>query len=348
MLVWVGLISFPLYLWHWPLLSFARIIEGGVPSPEVRTSAAVISVIMAWLTVRLVERPMRSGAHSRLKTCTLLILMLAVGCLGYSTYINEGFKSRGMAKLLLPFSEAKSDWGYTSTTMRNGEIEGLHYLAGQKKETVLFIGSSLMGQYFPRANLIYSSGPQKYSAVYASRNHCTPMPYFSSITTPENISCEYYYSAALKLARQESVSKVVFAANWPHFHENGKLTNSAKKFYEDLAGLVAQGKKVYILSNPPMSERFDPSNISSSYRAKIISGVVDFSVPRVDIEPGFYQYQEISKITGVIAINPFDYFCKDGACPAVRSGMPLYTDHAHIRAKYAESDATFIDEIVND
>ncbi len=57
--VWFGLISFPLYLWHWPLLSFARIVEGETPSRNILIAAVLISVILAWLTYRLVERPIR-------------------------------------------------------------------------------------------------------------------------------------------------------------------------------------------------------------------------------------------------------------------------------------------------
>src|SRR5207253_1659053 len=48
--VWVGLISYPLYLWHWPLLAFARIHDGDTPSKEVRLAALLLSFVLAWLT----------------------------------------------------------------------------------------------------------------------------------------------------------------------------------------------------------------------------------------------------------------------------------------------------------
>ena len=46
----IGLISYPLYLWHWPLLSLARIVEGRTPSLAIRVCAAGISVLLAWAT----------------------------------------------------------------------------------------------------------------------------------------------------------------------------------------------------------------------------------------------------------------------------------------------------------
>ena len=57
--VWIGLISYPLYLWHWPALAFARIVEGLPPSFRVRTVAVIACVIASVLTYRFVERPLR-------------------------------------------------------------------------------------------------------------------------------------------------------------------------------------------------------------------------------------------------------------------------------------------------
>lgn len=84
--VWFGLISFPLYLWHWPILSFARIVESEVPSRNIRIAAVVLSIVLAWLTYKLVERPLRFGTHGKVKVVTLVLLMTIVGSLGYYTY----------------------------------------------------------------------------------------------------------------------------------------------------------------------------------------------------------------------------------------------------------------------
>jgi len=77
-LVWIGLVSYPLYLWHWPLLSFARIIAGETPSPSVRIAAVAASIVLAWLTYQLVERPVRHGRKAPLVVPVLCTLMAAV------------------------------------------------------------------------------------------------------------------------------------------------------------------------------------------------------------------------------------------------------------------------------
>ncbi len=63
--VWIGLISYPLYLWHWPLLTFARIIEGGEPSPQIRIIALVVSAVLSCITYLLIERRLRTGGKKQ-------------------------------------------------------------------------------------------------------------------------------------------------------------------------------------------------------------------------------------------------------------------------------------------
>ncbi len=98
-LVWIGLISYPLYLWHWPLLSFARIMESATPSPMLRLGLVIISVVLAWLTYRLIERPIRSQARSRNLIRALCLSMLAVALAGEAVRKLDGVKWRMLSML---------------------------------------------------------------------------------------------------------------------------------------------------------------------------------------------------------------------------------------------------------
>jgi len=92
-MVWFGLISYPLYLWQWPLLSFARIVEGS-PSREVRAALVLASVFLAWVTYKVIEKPLRFGAHKR-TPLGLLLALLVTGLLGYSCIGNNGYEGQG-------------------------------------------------------------------------------------------------------------------------------------------------------------------------------------------------------------------------------------------------------------
>ena len=81
--IWFGLISFPLYLWHWPILSFARIIRNEVPSLSIRIAAIVLSIALAWVTVNFFEKAFRFGdSKIRLKLLALCGTILALGSTG--------------------------------------------------------------------------------------------------------------------------------------------------------------------------------------------------------------------------------------------------------------------------
>lgn len=98
-LVWFGLISFPLYLWHWPILSFARIVAGDVPDRNIRMAAVVLSVVFAWFTYALVERRIRFGGNSKVKVVSLFIIMMLLAYVGYNTYDRDGLAFRSVVKI---------------------------------------------------------------------------------------------------------------------------------------------------------------------------------------------------------------------------------------------------------
>jgi peptidoglycan/LPS O-acetylase OafA/YrhL len=92
-MVIVGLISYPLYLWHWPLLVGARTLWPDGPSTPMIFSMLALSFVLAWLTYRFVERPIRTG-RPRPKVIALTTTMMLVAGLGGWTWVQGGFPSR--------------------------------------------------------------------------------------------------------------------------------------------------------------------------------------------------------------------------------------------------------------
>ena len=97
--VLVGLISYPLYLWHWPLLSFARYHLLQEPSPSIKGGIIALAFLLAWMTYRFVERPIRFGVRGnqnwrRFAPITLVVLLCGVGIVGLITQKEQGFVGR--------------------------------------------------------------------------------------------------------------------------------------------------------------------------------------------------------------------------------------------------------------
>jgi len=91
---WMGRISYPLYFWHWPLLSFAAIVASGSPSVPVRVGIVLTSVVLAWVTTVVIERPVRFGGRMRWKIVAPCAAILALGHLGGMTYARHGLGFR--------------------------------------------------------------------------------------------------------------------------------------------------------------------------------------------------------------------------------------------------------------
>jgi peptidoglycan/LPS O-acetylase OafA/YrhL len=94
MMVGIGLISYPLYLWHWPLLSFAHLSLANGDSAWIKALCLALALALAWLTYRFLEAPLRrSGRVGRRAVC-LLAAMALVAALAYGTVRFRGFPGR--------------------------------------------------------------------------------------------------------------------------------------------------------------------------------------------------------------------------------------------------------------
>jgi peptidoglycan/LPS O-acetylase OafA/YrhL len=94
--VYLGLISYPLYLWHWPLLSFLRIaaVEDRATDRLLRILMVALALVAAMLTYRLVERPIRRRNDLERVGAWLGVLLLALGAWGVLMFVTEGFRWR--------------------------------------------------------------------------------------------------------------------------------------------------------------------------------------------------------------------------------------------------------------
>lgn len=143
--VWFGLISFPLYLWHWPVLSLIRIIEGKTPSIVVQSIAVLVSIVLAWLTYILVEKPVRFGRFNRISILFLVPIMFFIGSFGFSVNHNNGFQNRMIAKNALDFTYDTSQLGYLpcqDQTFLNENPLNYCFISTKGKVDAVIIGDS--------------------------------------------------------------------------------------------------------------------------------------------------------------------------------------------------------------
>ena len=100
--LWFGLISYPLYLWHWPILSYLHIIEGGTPHRNRTILAILFSILFAWITYKFIEKPIRFvGLKKGFRTFVLCGAFFLTGLLGLVVHFSDFKDSNGIEDVYL-------------------------------------------------------------------------------------------------------------------------------------------------------------------------------------------------------------------------------------------------------
>lgn len=133
--VWFGLISYPLYLWHWPILSFLQIVEGEMPHRDARILAVLLAILLAWLTLKLVESPIRFGYLKRkLNAIVVAVILFSVGGVGYYVSIADWSETNGYEDVVIPRKGFEHGFG-TSLKWYKGK-DGWLFLGNDYAQTV--------------------------------------------------------------------------------------------------------------------------------------------------------------------------------------------------------------------
>jgi peptidoglycan/LPS O-acetylase OafA/YrhL len=103
-MIYVGLISYPLYLWHWPLIASVRLVDGAEPGPAIKLVLVALTFGISMLSYHLVERPIRFGRFSRNKGLAPMLwaVLLCLGALGFTTFKAGGFPQRFVSETTAP------------------------------------------------------------------------------------------------------------------------------------------------------------------------------------------------------------------------------------------------------
>jgi peptidoglycan/LPS O-acetylase OafA/YrhL len=375
----IGLISYPLYLWHWPLLSFAYILTGHIPSVEIRVGIIFLSVLLSYITYVFIEKPIRFQGRLPRPVLVLSSIMgiLSFGfLLAYASILPGRLSNSMFAKNIE--TAATEDWNYPGGNMGkayNFKIVDTNIKASSK---ILFVGDSHIEQYWERAHFLSLQNNNTQSALFSTYGGCPPLPLINRFSTNNytKYSCDNFYSFSMKRAQEDDVKIVVLGANWQGYFSalhaepysaNNLLYLVAEKtkeplgfydseikdifavFKKDILRLKGAGKDVYIILQSPVGEEFNPlsmyGRLRDSVDIKTKKGLEKRKlVSRV--RPLSEHLQEIAFVTGARIIDPLDVLCPDGTCPAItQDGIPLYRDDNHMRPFYVKEKAVFIDQI---
>lgn len=214
-IVFVGLISYSLYLWHWPVLVFGRLHSDG-PLSNVETLALlVLAGALSCATYYLVEKPTRRPSSTKWIPVSACAALLSIGAVGLSVSYENGFPSRFPAE-----AQAVAAFSYDyRTSFREGECfltEGQPYdefqpcgLDGSaRKPSLLLWGDSYAAHLFKGYEHVLGS---QFQIVQRTASACPPIPGIAVAGRPY---CQDINEQVMALVADGRFSVVVLAAAW--------------------------------------------------------------------------------------------------------------------------------------
>jgi hypothetical protein len=376
-MTFIGRISYPLYLWHWPLFSFTRIVLGHPAQPAMAAGAIVIALAAAYATYRLVEVPIRYGGLGRKAVPALLagLVLLAVAGVALEARWITG---RLSGPLVSQWDAAANDWNFSGEDQIDERTGfGALTVTTRRDRKALFLGDSHIQQYWPRVRRIIDAHPDSArSAVFVSFSGWPPLPGINHWYHTKNSSG--FFDRAMDLAFQPDVDTVVIGAFWEFYFlgeyrpdrsvqevygvppsalqlDSPSTQAAFEQFQRAISRLVSSGRRVFIILSNPTSPLFEPvfptdirlsphlpSSLGSDNGSRIDAGPFEaFAAPVMN------RLRAIAAQTGAKVVDPRLTLCDGIICPATDSkGMPLYLDSNHLNGSNARERASFVDEML--
>jgi peptidoglycan/LPS O-acetylase OafA/YrhL len=330
-MVFIGRVSYPFYLWHWPLLALAAAaIPGDIPAPT-RAALVLAAFFLAAGTWRWVERPIhvmpmalpRRLVGATLVTCVALAVLVV--------QVADATRSSPLASD--PGSMAERDMPANMSRCHNLSIrpdqlpdETACILGGDAPPRVAIWGDSHALAFQPFATAV-AVGEGKTAIAY-SRDACAPAVGYDNGERPVAVARCRSFNAAV-LLRAETMDTVILASRWPAPGE--------RDFAADLTATVDQlsphVRRILIVGATPDL----PASVPDCLRRNSLRSC------EVTREQFIAQSAAVrallsslpAKHANVSYVEPMDFFCNQRTCPGVRNGMALYWDNNHISSSAA-------------
>lgn len=326
-LVWIGLISYSLYLWHWPLIVFTEYATDAPLRGWSSAGVVVLAFVAAILSWRFVEQPFRQRrwiGRKRLFAATATA-MTAVGALAAAMLATNGWSSR-FSPEVIRMAAARSDVSPRRDACVDSDSERgpAPCVFGDARPTALLWGDSHGVEFAWALSREMDSGE---ALVQRTRASCPPVLGYDPPGDPD---CARINRQVFDAIRADmGIETVVLAGFWAR--EDYATPRMARALDETIAALRADGRRV-VLIGPVPPQTFDvPRRLAHLAR----SGSLDEAVgtPRSDLlerTNWVRRHYPRWRALGVTIVDPADTLCGPRNCAIIRDGVPLYFDSHHI------------------
>lgn len=332
-LVFSGLLSYSLYLWHWPIFTFIKYLGINLEG-TIRIVSILVIFGLSYFSWRFVEQPFRIKYKYDFKKTMLVIFlpcMLLIGGIYAVIDAKDGFPER-----FPQLSEFNPKTNYPSKLRKNcfdqfkvGNCD--ECFLGIKKDT---LDGMLIGDSFGNHTAAFLDILAKDAGLYLHDSTAGGYPLLNKVDENGNPTFpEAYAIERLNYAKQ--FKTIYIAANWD------ELTAPETKNYQSVLNtvdeLIKSGKKVVIF------DCLRATTVINLHKAKLFkSGEKvffkerDFTIPFTPRPYDYIVYALKRKFPSILVIDLNDTMCKDGKCDIELEKTIVYRNFNHLNTSGAE------------
>jgi peptidoglycan/LPS O-acetylase OafA/YrhL len=302
-LVFIGLISYPLYLWHWPLLIMGRAIMWDHSPSNVypRTTANIVialSLLLAWLTYRFIERPIRTRrplVAMRWITTATVACLAVVAALGFVTARGAGLPSRYPADIRALLAPLTFGAGFPPPDPARNTDGPLLVTFGDSNARHLEAGFRMLQK------------DRKFRFTEVPWGDCGPAGWVTVVKDVER--CRRWKAANDENFRRLKPDIVVIAAAWFQYNNVPGIAE-AISFFKSIGV-----RRIVLLGGVPLWEERSQVLLYRAYRGdpfhRIPTRLTQFSHITIEVD---HQIKEIALKSGATYISIYDVLCNEDGC----------------------------------
>ena len=342
----LGLISYSLYLWHWPLIVFAKYISIGGLSFETSIFLIAASIGLSVLSWRYIETPIRRrvALHSRPRLFAAAAVSTAIllAC-GAVLKLGNGLPWR-MPADVVALESASHDNNFDALDCHDKmqqaiRADGLCMLGDKSvRGSWMVWGDSVAWALKPAIGKWMRENGE--SGWISTRGGCPP---FLGVVRRAWEACKEPNAATLAFVDRHKVDKVLFAAAWSGYpsvdlkdeKSVGYSDKETRRVLDDavdrtFAALFDRNIKIYLFESLPGAKMNVPETMA---RAKYFKESVDIRFSLEEYKSRNKLFDEAIERNSRYVTSRFDpakVLCSTGKCEVVASdGSPLYSDANH-------------------
>ncbi len=340
-ITFVGLISYSLYLWHWPFLSYLFYVSPQAKDWE-KLCVLLIACIVAVFVYRFIENPLRRTQVFSAKTITMTLMTALMICavMGLSVRFTQGIPSRNIDQAY-PISKNFSDLVDPHQVLLKNKINDVDVLLTDKERfpEVLFIGDSHAHQYAQRAKTL--ANQYHVSAAFFTEPGCLITSGYSDMGDEK---CEKARLNLHKLLSDARIKNVVIGQYW-----NKYMTLVPDRFNKSL-DVIRQWteyknseRQYFVLLDYPCEKGHDYRKLGLKrfFPEKLPDSAYWLDYPTSGSWLIANQLLRQTLEDRVIYIEIEPYMCEDGKCNLLKA----YRDDNHLRASFILKQGVWIDPV---